>query len=180
MCRMNKKAVELSLNFLVTLIIAIVIFGFGVAFVYNIAAGAGGIKDLTTEDIDNQIAELKCARAERICLDRDNINLKPNKLEVIGLKILNIDETSEQFDITTALTKYVNKDNQQEPIPSGTPIDILPAQRTEFIEINTANTFGIGFELGDSAPAGTYVIDIDVQAGGGDYDKTHKIYLSVE
>ena len=86
---MNKKAaLQLSMNFIVTIIIAIVIFGFGVRFVYNILSGSETLKDLTLEQIDNQISELMCSSTEMICLEKDRIEVRPGKVAIIGVKIL--------------------------------------------------------------------------------------------
>ncbi len=73
---MNKKAIQLSINFIVMLIIAIVIFAFGINFIYNLLSSAEEMKDITLEDIDNRISNLMCGANKIICLDKDIINIE--------------------------------------------------------------------------------------------------------
>lgn len=44
----NKKAIELSLNFIVILIISIILFGFGVVFIKKLSSQAIELQDITT------------------------------------------------------------------------------------------------------------------------------------
>ena len=67
--RNKKAAVELSLNFLVVLIISIVLFGFGVIFIRNLFSQATDLRDLTLEELDDRIADLICEGTDRVCIE---------------------------------------------------------------------------------------------------------------
>ena len=65
---LNKRGIELSLNFLVVLIISIVIFGFGVKFIYNLSSQATDLQQLTIGDLDERIGNLACEGSDRVCV----------------------------------------------------------------------------------------------------------------
>ncbi|MBU90563.1 hypothetical protein CMO94_03385, partial [Candidatus Woesearchaeota archaeon] len=91
---MNKKGIELSVNFLVTIIIALVIFGFGVKFVYNLASGASEMESLTTDDLDERIGDLLCESADKVCIGVNRKVIPRGEFDVFGIKVINVIETA--------------------------------------------------------------------------------------
>ena len=89
---MNKKGIELSVNFLVTIIIALVIFGFGVKFVYNLASGASEMESLTTDDLDERIGDLLCESADKVCIGVNRKVIPRGEFDVFGIKVINVVE----------------------------------------------------------------------------------------
>ena len=104
---MNKNGIELSLNFLVVLIISIVLFGFGVRFISRLSSEATQLQDLTLGELDERIGNLVCEGSDRVCIGIDRKTIKRTKFDVFGLKIINILD-SQNFDV--AVTR---------PTPSG-------------------------------------------------------------
>ena len=85
---MNKKAFELSINFIVILIISIVIFGFGIKFIYDLMYRAGELSNMTQKQIDDQLENILCDSSERICIGTSTRNIRPNKIGVFTIGIL--------------------------------------------------------------------------------------------
>ncbi|MBS3135709.1 hypothetical protein J4401_02000 [Candidatus Woesearchaeota archaeon] len=179
---MDKGAIELSVNFLVVLILSLAIFGFGIVFIYNLAGGAESLKDLTLTELDSRIADLKCQGNQILCLSQASFDLKPKDLVIVGLKIRNVVET-EDFYITAELGSYLS-DGAVKDIPPNA-IKILPENRKEKIGQNQEANLGIALELDKGAQHGTYIINVDVYKGnsavlGNKYDKQQKVYVYVD
>jgi hypothetical protein len=49
---MDKRAIELSLNFIVILIISIIIFGFGIRFISKLSSQATELQELTISELE--------------------------------------------------------------------------------------------------------------------------------
>lgn len=175
---LGKKAVELSLNFIVILIISITIFGFGVRFISKLSSQATELQEITTSELDERIANLVCDSSDRVCVGVDRKTIKRTKFDVFGVKIVNILE-SQSFDITVA-----------RPVPSGytkskaeIQTDNLawnPKSRSVFIEKNEEKNLGIGVQVPADIVSGTYIFDVKIQAADGkSYSNIQKLYVDV-
>ncbi|MBA3064142.1 hypothetical protein FP803_01760, partial [Candidatus Woesearchaeota archaeon] len=60
MKRINKKGMELSINFIVILILSIVVFGFGIKILSGIFGGASEIEKITLEEINRHLIDIMC------------------------------------------------------------------------------------------------------------------------
>lgn len=174
----NKKAIELSLNFIVILVISIIIFGFGVRFMSSLSSQAAELQDLTLSELDERIGSLICEGSDRVCVGIDRKTVKRTKFGVFGLKILNVLE-SQSFDIVVS-----------RPAPSGytkskaaIQTDGLvwnPKSRSVFIEKNEEKNLGIGIQVPADAVSGTYIFDVKIQtADGKPYANVQKLYVDV-
>ncbi|MDO8480581.1 MAG: hypothetical protein Q7S65_02060 [Nanoarchaeota archaeon] len=162
-------------------------FGFGIAFVYNIAKSTEDIKAMTLDDLDNQIVDLRCGYTEKACLDRDRLELRTGDLKVLTLRLLNVGSSAGQFRVKVRKGIYVDPENNKvSPLDAGYSnlIDVLPEERTETINANDAASLGIGFQRPNGGVAkGTYVFDVVIEqknAAGSfvEYEPVHKVYVS--
>lgn len=90
MTRSNKRGIELSINFLVMLMIAIVVFGFGIFFVGKVF-GLG--QDITADISANQkkqIEELLLSRGQRVTVVPQTLKLKAGDNGIVSVGVLNI------------------------------------------------------------------------------------------
>lgn len=174
----GKKAIELSLNFIIIIIISIIIFGFGVRFISKLSSQAIELQEVTTSELDERIGNLVCEGSDRVCIGIDRKTVRRVKFDVFGLKIINILE-SQNFDIIVS-----------RPIPSGytknkqaIENDNLiwnPKVRSVFIEKNEEKNLGIGVQVPANAVSGTYIFDVKIQtADGKPYSATQKLYVDV-
>lgn len=192
---MNKKGVELSVNFLVVLIISIAVIGFGIKFVYNLVGETQKLEQVSGEQLDAKIGNLICADEDKVCIGKDIKKIPRGKVDVFGLRILNTDfqndpntgaakiftvkieecqhstgSSKSDCDSSDSATKKINTLPQW---PSGT--------RTIPVKFKEEAKIAIGAEVPKNAVSGTYIIDVNVYAPDGTtkYVNTKKIYVEV-
>ncbi|MBN4049178.1 hypothetical protein JYT91_01025 [archaeon AH-315-M20] len=173
-----KKGIELSLNFIVTIIIALTIFVFGVRFIYNFASEATELEDLTTAELDNRIGELLCESTDRVCIGIDKKTIPRGKFGVFGVKIINIQQT-QIFEIIVGRPDPGGY-TQDNTLITGDGLDWKPKEPRELtIERNEEKEVGFGISVPRDAKPGIYIFDIKVQSSDASYDTLHKIYVEV-
>ncbi|MBI3035303.1 hypothetical protein HYY71_03185 [Candidatus Woesearchaeota archaeon] len=175
---LSKRAIELSLNFIVILIISIIIFGFGVRFIQKLSSQATELQDITISELDERIGDLVCAGSERVCLGIDRKAIRRTKFDVFGLKIINILE-SQGFDIIVSRPTPSGYTKTKQPIQTD---NLLwnPRSRSVYIEKNEEKNLGIGVQVPPNAVSGTYIFNIMIQgADGRAYSATQKLYVDV-
>lgn len=184
----NKRGIELSVNFLVIIIISLVIFGFGIYFISRLSSSATELGDLTLGELDKRIGDLICEGSARVCIGIERQIIKRAKLGVFGLKILNLDD-AQQFEVTVLPSNPIGYDSSNQPIQktgSFRGLLIIPSLYTSpgravQIDKNEQETIGIGVQVPEDAPPGTYIFNIDIKDGAGSaYSKTQKIYVDVQ
>ena len=174
----NKKAIELSLNFIVILIISIVIFGFGIQFISRLSSQATEMQDLTISDLDDRIGNLVCESSERICVGIDRKTIKRANFDVFGLKIVNILDT-QNFDIIVSRPSPPGYTKNNVGIASDSLIE-TPKSRSVVIEKNEEKNLGIGIQVPSSAESGTYIFNVEIKtADGKPYSQIQKLYVDV-
>ncbi len=176
---MNKRGFELSLNFLVTLLIAIVIFGFGVKFVYQLSSQAIELKDITSKELDARVADLLCTSSQKICIGTDKKSIQKGKVDVFGIKILNVGD-KQNFVIRVTRPAPSGYTLQNQPIA----VDELKWKHNDEIqtfERNEERKFGIGIEVPKTAGSGTYIFNVRVHkaSDGVPYTSIQKLYVRV-
>lgn len=170
---MAKRGIELSLTFMVTIIIALVVFALGIKFVYNLASQTNDIKDAESGRLDKKFAEISCSSNDRVCIGVERKLISRDNSDVFGIKIINIYNDTE-FNITVS-----------RPFPSGytksnnnITKDILewePKFRTIIVERNEEKEIGIGVSVPKDADQGVYIFDVKVEP----YNTLNKIYVEV-
>lgn len=167
-----KKGIELSLNFLVTIIIALAIFGFGIKFISNLASDVTELESLTTEQLDKRIENLVCD-TDKVCIGTTKKTIQKGNFDVFGIKIINILE-SQEFNIDIGVSKII-KGNEEITDPSELNKVTIKYRQSIFIEKNDEENMGIGVEVAKDAVSGTYILDVRVPQ----YDELQKIYVEV-
>jgi hypothetical protein len=196
----KKAAIELSLNFLVVIIIAIVIFGFGIIFIYNLSSSAIDLTKLTVDDVDRKISNLACGSFNRICVPSEKKVIKRDGFDVFGLKLLNVytDPARQNFQIFVSppIDLTLNSISDSDTVPPGkvigfrkddTPIVfnpsplliVLPISRIKTVKMNEEHDFAIGVQVPKDAPSGTYVLDVMIKQGDEQYVPIQKLYVEV-
>ena len=168
-----KKAIELSLNFLVTVIIAVAILVLGVKFINDIAGEATELESLTTDQLDKKITELNCESTDRVCIGISKKTIPKGEFDVFGIKIINILENQE-FNINVKAAKLI-KNNEEITDPINLNKIKLKYRNNLFIGKNEEESIGVGVEVPKDTASGTYIFDVKVQP----YDELYKIYVEV-
>ena len=96
---MNKKAaIELSMNFLVVIILSIVIVGVSAAIIIGIASKSYELSAMTQDDLNNRIEALNCN--QKVCFSSNYQMLSRGGYHVFGLRVFNEHDTDKLFTIT--------------------------------------------------------------------------------
>lgn len=174
----NKKSIELSLNFIVILIISIIIFGFGVNFISRLSSQATELQEITTAELDERIGSLVCEGSDRVCIGIDRKTIRRTKFDVFGLKIINILET-QNFDIVVTRPSPSGYTKNKQEI-AGDSLIWNPKARSVVIEKNEEKNLGIGIQVPPNAVSGTYIFDVKIQTSDAKpYSSTQKLYVDV-
>lgn len=170
------RGIELSVNFLVGFVLAIVLFGFGVAFLYTIFGQAVDLGDVTKDEIDARVNELLCSAKEKICISGNRVPHEPGTLAVMGVFIYNVYDYQETFhiDVEAGTAIDLNKDD----IPND--LILVTESTTLTIDANKQEYTGVGIQVPRNAEKGTYVFDVTIfPQTANDVDK-RKIYVTVD
>lgn len=173
-----KKSIELSLNFIIILILSIIIFGLGVRFISKLSTQATELQEITTSELDERIGNLVCEGSDRVCIGIDRKTIRRTKFDVFGIKLINILE-GQNFDIIVSRPSPSGYTKNKQPIDTD---GLLwnPKSRSVFIEKNEEKILGIGIQVPANAVSGTYIFDVKIQAADGKpYSSTQKLYVDV-
>ena len=107
---MNKKAIELSVNFLVILIIALSVFGMGIKMTFQLMTKAEEIRADVDESTQREIEEA-LTTGEIVSIPINHKKTKVGKSAAFGLGIFNSEPTQE-FTIEMEFEKAFNKDKE--------------------------------------------------------------------
>lgn len=174
----NKKAIELSLNFLVILIISIIVFGFGVRFLFNLFSSAMDVIKLTEDEIDRQLGDLVCQGNERICIGFDRKTISKGRSDILGIKIINILD-SQNFDVVVSQSDPIGYKNDKTPI-SKSRIQLNPTIRSKYILKNEEDKLGFQIIVPSNAISGTYIFEVQIKDSGGNlYGSNIKFYVDI-
>lgn len=197
---MSKKAIELSLNFIVIIIISIIIFGFGVRFIYRLSSQATDLQDITISELDERIGNLVCEGSDRVCFGIERKAIKRTNFDVFGLKIINILD-AQDFDVRISppidlsdlssppklLDSAVlgfKKDKTEIRFPQNPMLMVNPPSRSVFMGKNEEKILGIGVQVPANAAPGTYILNVEIKTSMngkyGPYSATQKIYVDVQ
>ena len=175
----NKKAaIELSLNFLVILIISLVIFAFGIRFITTLSTKGTSLVDLSMSELDDKIGSIVCEGSDRVCVGIDKKTIKRKEFGVFGVKIINVLE-SDQFEISvTRPTPSGYTQNKQEIASDA--LKWNPKQRSVTIAKNEEASFGVGIEVPPEIVSGTYIFNVEIKTQAGQpYSQIQKLYVVV-
>lgn len=160
---MNKKAIELSINFIVIIIISLVVFSFGVRYIYQLGSEANKLKDMAVEELDRKIGSLACEGSERVCLGIGTKTIKKGHFDVFGLRITNVLDDNYEFNIEVNSSTIVYTKKGEEIISDENKLPKLKYRTEPFlIKQNEESDLGIGVEIPKNAKSGTYVLDVKV------------------
>ncbi|MBW2966653.1 hypothetical protein KY342_06130 [Candidatus Woesearchaeota archaeon] len=162
----NKKAIALSVNMLVIIILAVVIFSFGVYFLYSIMSQSFKLKGMIDQDLDDQIETILCDKP--VCMTTNYKKIFRGEYEIFGLRIYNNLGTTKNFKITMNPADPKGYDKQGDELTEDDPdlfyslgVDI--EQRVLELGASRERGIGIGIEVPKNAKSGTYVFNINVE-----------------
>lgn len=194
----KKAALQLSVNFLVILIICIVIFSSSIYIMRKFFQHAEDIKMVYDERTEKEIERL-LDDGSRVAIPFDKKTIYNGEFKTFGIGVLNMLDTSfdNEFVVNISFKKAYNKDNIDlcvSPSHCGRPNTWLQTtdsfgdegsgiKISRTIYNNEQEKFLVGVGPKD-APSGIYIFDLNVlyinESGDPvEYDTPHKLYVEV-
>ncbi|MBW2988612.1 hypothetical protein DRJ48_04375 [Candidatus Woesearchaeota archaeon] len=188
---MNKRGFELTLNFVVILILSVVVLSFGIKFIHDLVASQEQIIPPVDQQIRNELARLIVGN-KRVAIAFNKATIQRGSSEGFGLGIRNTDPTKTYFRINAQCMKYGSP--EQEDLSSGCPPDALSLSYDKSqirILNNEYEDTMIVVKVDKRAPPGNYVVYVNVcsyQSAAGScpiddsvhrYDQLQKIFVTV-
>lgn len=162
MTNMNKKGIELSVNFLVMFILAIVIFGLGIVFLYNIFGSATTAADMNWARIDRMVGDMLCPPQTRVCVSNNDAQITRGELSAHGIFVYNFHNDP----VTVTLNVSFNSaySNNQEFFPETVPqVLLLSSMEGEILNPATQHRELMGVLPQKDINPGTYEYDVFVR-----------------
>ena len=176
---MNKKAIELSINFIVILVIALVMFGMGLTLFRKFFVEADVIKQNLDDQTKKEIQQIMMSSAEQVIVYPSQLTIRRGKSDVVGVGVLNINENTTAFDIIPDWdgTSCYDIDGSQ---MSGCNVSNIkvPGTITRYIESNERVIIELPLRVDSSAQKGKYAVQIQVSGGGTSITKL--VYINVK
>ncbi|MBU4283489.1 MAG: hypothetical protein KKA61_01355 [Nanoarchaeota archaeon] len=176
---MNKKAFELSINFIVILILSIVIFGFGIKFLSDFMKSVDDITKFTDSDFNANMEKILCDSSERTCIGISRKEIRPNKVGFFTFGVLNTYEERKNF--------YVDVE-QADPYENN-PDEIKYRLNNELnLDTSEQDKVVIAVQVPGGTKKGTYVLNVYVcsdesiscgKDSNNRYGTTQKLYVVV-
>ncbi len=169
----SKKGMELSINFIVMLILAIVIFGFGIKIGYQIIFSSNEMADKVSADAEKQLTSLLTS-GTKVAIPEGIKKLKPGQSYALGIGIYNIlDAENAQFSVGIAPEKFYQNENSEgvefARESNGNIVDAtretdvwVLKPRPQPINPNEKKVISVPIKVPNGAKRGTYVFNIAV------------------
>jgi len=174
----NKKAITLSINSLVVIILSLVILSLGIILMRGFFRSTAEIKASIDTQTEAKIASL-LAEGEPLAVPVNRKTVPTKQHTTFGLGILNIFQDSPQtvFNIDVRFTNAFNKMNVKiEGVDAGKWI--LYDEEPLTLEANEQKIIPILISVSADAVPGTYIFTIEATAAGQPYG-IHKLYVEV-
>ena len=175
---MNKKALQLSVTFIVWLILALVVFGMGMTLFRQFFTEAENIKQNLDEETRKELQQIMMASSEEVIIYPTHLTVLRGKSGVFGVGILNI-KTTENFEIKPEFNQLCyNREGGTMPCDADDIQVIDTIQRK--IKGNSRETIEIPFRVNNKVSSGKYAIQVNVtRVGELSPISTNLIYITV-
>ena len=174
----GKRGIELSMNFIVVLIISIVVFAFGIRFIYKLVSDTNDFAGMTFDQLDDAISSLICGSSDRVCITGDQKEVRRDQIAVFGIKIMNVlDSQNFNIIVTRPSPGGYTKNNKE---IFGDKIDWKPKIRSVYIASNEEMKVGVGIYVPKTAVSGDYIFNVDIRSqDGSPYSNMQKFYVNM-
>jgi len=169
---MNKSGIELSVNFLVIVIISLVILSSGILIVRQYFSTAEDIKMQLDEQTERQI-EASLDQGKMISIPFKRKTIQRGESDMIGIGVLNVNDIQMTFNIDVSLSSAYDKN--KDPIENlEEDIDIRYEKSLE-LDSKEKKIIPVRIFIPEQIPSGNYIFDVEVSP----YERISKIYVIV-
>lgn len=192
----SKKGFELSINFIVVLILTLVTFGGGLMLARNMFSGADDIRTKLSQQQEKQIEQMMMNNDERVVLPVNKKSIKAGSHTVVGIGVNNMLRTSDSgdasvnnFRINVTISAVQIKDSNCDLSNwncGAHPKTYVNMLTTDYsIKKNDYRVIEIPVLIPSTAMRGVYVYNVNVSYKDSsenylDYDVIKKLYVTVE
>jgi hypothetical protein len=169
---MKKASLDLSMNFIVMLVLSMMMFGLGIIIVYNLV----NINIIVPGNIEDQVLEIFRTSGATVALPITKIDIQRKKSGILYVGIKNLTSENE-FKVYTTLNKFYNSNNVEGNPVTKPIITHLDGDYTE-VKIDSRG-FAIQplfISVPKNTPSGTYVYYLNVTKVNSIYD-TVKVFI---
>lgn len=194
--KMKRKAsLELSINFTVMLVLALIVFGLGMSFLYKIMNKLDNATETLDKQTIDQIESLLINSGTKVAFPKNIVTIKRGGHDSIALGIKNEDPDYTYFKLKTDCTKAYDKNKQRlcdetRNIPC---LDVCdkwvihnsPGYSLYNIEKKARKIEGLFVNIPKDARPGEYIFTLEVKTAEAnavernDYDSAKKFYVRV-
>lgn len=187
----SRRGIELSVNFLVSFILAIVLFSLGIIFTRNLFSGSTEIAQVSQDQLDAAIEDMFCTNSELVCINLNAATLERGQDKIFGITVFNALDDGD-FTITIRDTKRIEKDGTATDLSTVPPeqrLSILPSEVSFPLQRNRDERTGFLITARSTNLKGKYIVDADVVYKGNcdgsgvtqecPYPPKQKIYITV-
>ncbi len=157
---MKKATLELSMGFIVTIIISIVVLGFGIAFVYRMYNSTIPMPKSLDKQISDAIAS-SLAPGNRCYIPFSSQKVPRKSAKGFGVGILNTIPGKKYFHVDYKLSKFVNPEGVSESVPTANFKIMFPEQDV-IVKNNEKKSLMLVFVAERAAKRGSYFIDVNI------------------
>src|SRR3989338_4247202 len=163
---MNKRGIELSVNFLVMLILSLIVFMFGLYLVYQFFGTAVDLQTQLDEQTEKELQAMLIS-GERVALPKTQVNLQRGKSYTFGLGILNTLGAEKEFSVN-----IIEGQAYQGASSITNGLDTIPA-KTYSIKNTEQRLLAIPVRVNQDAQIGTHTLDVRVCYANSVDSSTH-------
>ncbi len=191
---MDKKGLELSINFIAVIILALVVFGLGLVLFKSVFSESQNLTDKVTEDTERRLNNLLIRGDELVMMPDFVRNVKPGDSHQFPLGIkadtskcanLQPEQLYEQtFSVQASFDLAVDENDRKIDLIFEKQRDISGwvFPESEYLIKNHENKIiGVPLRVGKSFQTdATYVFNVEVKCNGQRYGDFQKIYVTVK
>jgi hypothetical protein len=109
----NKKGFELSINFIVMLIITLIVFGGTLAIAYKLLKSTGDLKASMDKQTEERLELMITNSNEEVVIAFNQKEVQGGEAAVFGLGVTNMLNSRKNFSVTITPSTAINKDGSE-------------------------------------------------------------------
>ena len=178
----NKKGVELGINFIVILILAIAVFILGLGFIFSTLNNVENLLKKFEPQINSQLEE-KIANGEIVAVYPSTLELRRGQKAAFGVAVFNQGLVAKDFSIipeVTGVDPVEAASNPKNYVILKWAGDMSDGAEMGIVQSNKYGTRLFLVTVNRDAPSGTYIIDVIVDSGAAEpYGGIKKVWVTV-
>jgi hypothetical protein len=174
----SKKGLELSINFIVMLIIALVVFGMGIKLFTMFFIEAENIKQDLDDQTKKELQAKMMSSPDQVVIYPTSLTIQKGKANLVGVGILNIGGGSTYFTLNSTYQNCYDRDGTpMTSVNCGSHIGLIE-ERNITILLNTREVTSVPVRVDRQAASGKYSILITVTQDETEIGK-NLVYINV-